>query len=315
MTAKTGADGPVGALLADKDPGPTSHDVVDRARRSLSTRRVGHTGTLDPFASGLLLLLVGPVTRLAEYFHLLDKTYVAVLRLGEETTTHDPEGDTVRTSDAWRRVGAEELASVLAEHTGRQLQRPPAFSAKHVEGDRAHRAARAGREVELEPAEVTVHEAELLTLSPPDARVRFRVATGTYVRALARDVGRSLGCGAHLRALRRTRIGPFGVERAAPLAALTEDASPEALGEAWMDPAAAVAWLPRRTLDGSEAERVRNGGQVAARDVAPATLDGPDRGAAGEALPVALVHEGRLVAVAERQEDRLQPRKVFPDAA
>lgn len=315
MTAKAGADGPVGVLLVDKDAGPTSHDVVSRVRRALGTRRVGHTGTLDPFASGLLLLLVGPATRLAEYFHLLDKTYVAVLRLGEETATHDPEGETVRTSDAWREVDADDLRAALGGHTGRQLQRPPAYSAKRVDGDRAHRAARAGREVELEPVEVTVHEAELRELSPPDARVRFRVGTGTYVRALARDVGRSLGCGAHLRSLRRTRIGPFGVGRATALADLEEAPSPDAVGRGWLAPARGVAWLPSRDLDGSEAERVRNGRPVAARDVAPPALSGPDDAGPGEALPVVLVHDGRLLAVAERRKDRLQPRKVFPDAA
>lgn len=314
MTARTGTDGPVGVLLVDKDPGPTSHDVVDRVRRVLETRRVGHTGTLDPFASGLLVLLAGPVTRLAEYFHHLDKTYRAVLRLGEETRTHDREGETVRSSESWREIGRERLTSALAAHTGPIEQRPPAFSAKRVDGERAHRAARAGEEVELEPVTVIVHEAELLELAPPDVRVRFRVSTGTYVRALARDVGRWLGCGAHLRELRRTRIGPFGVARAARLADLRDDASPAGLGEAWLDPVRGVAWLSSRALDDAEAERVRHGGRVAADGIEPPELDGPTPPDGGD-LPVALVHRGRLLAVAERRGESLQPRKVFPDAA
>lgn len=314
MTARTGTDGPVGVLLVDKDPGPTSHDVVDRVRRVLEIRRVGHTGTLDPFASGLLVLLVGPVTRLAEYFHHLDKTYRAVLRLGEETRTHDREGETVRSSESWREIGRERLTSALAAHTGPLEQRPPAFSAKRVDGERAHRAARAGEEVELEPVPVTVHEAELLELAPPDVRVRFRVSTGTYVRALARDVGRWLGCGAHLRELRRTRIGPFGVAGAARLADLRGGTSPAGLGEAWLDPVRGVAWLPSRALDDAEAERVRHGGRVAADGLEPPELDGPAPPEGGD-LPVALVHAGRLLAMAERRGESLQPRKVFPDAA
>lgn len=314
MTARTGTDGPVGVLLVDKDPGPTSHDVVDRVRRVLEIRRVGHTGTLDPFASGLLVLLVGPVTRLAEYFHHLDKTYRAVLRLGEETRTHDREGETTRSSEGWREIGRERLTSALAAHTGPVEQRPPAFSAKRVDGERAHRAARAGEEVELEPVPVTVHEAHLLELAPPDVRVRFRVSTGTYVRALARDVGRWLGCGAHLRELRRTRIGPFGVAGAARLADLRDGASPAGLGEAWLDPVRGVAWLPSRALDDVEAERVRHGGRVAADGIEPPELDGPAPPDVRD-LPVALVHAGRLLAVAERRGESLQPRKVFPDAA
>lgn len=315
MTARTGTDGPVGVLLVDKDPGPTSHDAVDRVRRVLEIRRVGHTGTLDPFASGLLVLLVGPATRLAEYFHHLDKTYRAVLRLGEETRTHDREGETVRSSESWREIGRERLTSALAAHTGPIEQRPPAFSAKRVDGQRAHRAARAGEEVELEPVSVTIHEAELLELAPPDARVRFRVSTGTYVRALARDVGRELGCGAHLRELRRTRIGPFEVSRAAGLAELRDGTSPAGLGEAWLDPAEGVAWLPSRTLNDAEAERVRHGAQVTADGLEPPQLAGPGTRTGGEDLPVALVHGGRLLAVAERRRGSLQPRKVFPDAA
>lgn len=315
MTGTTGSDGPVGLLLADKEAGPTSHDVVDRVRRVAGTRRVGHTGTLDPFASGLLLLLVGPATRLAEYFHLLDKSYVAVLRLGEETRTHDPEGETVRTSAAWRGLRRQEVAAALAEHTGRLLQRPPAFSAKRVDGRRAHRAARAGVEVELAPEEVTVHQAELLELSLPDVRVRLRVSTGTYVRSLARDVGRALGCGAHLRELRRTRIGPFRVERAVRPAGLEEGARPPAPGDAWRTPAAALGWLPFRTLDDEEAGRVGHGASVPIGSLERPSLEGPPRGPPAEELPVPLLHGGRLLAVAERREGRLQPRKVFRDAA
>ncbi len=301
---------PPGVLLADKPDGPTSHDVVERARAILGTRGVGHAGTLDPFATGLLILCAGSATRLVEYLHLLDKTYEAVLRLGVETDTHDREGETVAESDAWRDVTAGDLERAAAALTGRIRQRPPAFSAKKVDGRRAHRAARAGEEVELPEEEVRVERLELLGWDPPLARIRVEVGTGTYVRALARDLGRALGCGAHLRSLRRTDVGPFSVDRAAPPPALEEGELP---GAAWLSPAEALAWLPSRRLEDEEARRVGHGSRVPEGRLDAPSLDGSVRDPGG--LPVALLHEGRLLAVAERLDGQLQPRKVFPDAA
>ena len=316
MTTPGSDAGPFGVLLVDKPEGPTSHDVVDRARRALDERSVGHTGTLDPFASGLLILCVGRATRLTEYFHALDKEYLAGVRLGVETATHDPEGEVVAESEAWRGLDRERLEEALAALSGRIRQRPPAFSAKRVGGERAHRAAREGRGVELEPVSVTVHELEVTAFQPPEVELRCRVGTGTYVRAIARDLGRDLGCGAHLRTLRRTRVGPFAAAGAVDGAALEETRggglTPDTLGEAWLEPASALSWLPRRELEADEARAVAHGNPVPRGRVraprSPATEE-----TAG--APVMLLHEGRLLAVAEQEGDRLQPRKVFARAA
>ncbi len=283
-----------GVLLVDKRAGHTSHDVVARTRRALGIRRIGHTGTLDPFATGLLLLCIGVATRLVEYFHRLSKTYEATLRLGEETTTHDPEGEVCRRSQAWRDLRREDVAEVLRSHVGRLEQRPPVYSAKRVGGRRAHRLARQGAEPSLAPVIVHVHRLEATDFQPPELHLRARVSTGTYVRALARDLGRALGCGAHLVALRRTEIGPFHVGDALSEDRLDE-AGPGCRG--WLSLSEATAWLPRRELDEAEAEGVRHGRSVPAREV-------------GDGV-VALVRDGRLLAVAERRQDVLQPRKVF----
>lgn len=309
MTPSAAEARPPGILLVDKPAGPTSHDVVARTRSALGIRRIGHAGTLDPFATGLLLLCVGRATRLVEYLHLLDKTYEALLRLGRETDTHDPEGTVVSTSEAWREVTAAELERAAGRHTGRIRQRPPAFSAKKVDGRRAHRAARAGDQVELVEEEVRVERLEVTAWDPPDVGVRATVGTGTYLRALARDLGRDLGCGAHLRELRRTSVGPFGVERACGTEALTDGRLPP---EAWLTPAAGLAWLPSRRLTEEEAERVAHGSRIPEGRLEPPAAGG------GESLPappVVLLRDESLLAVAEKIDGQLQPRKVFPDAA
>ena len=293
-------------LLVDKPAGPTSHDVVQSARRALGTRRVGHAGTLDPFATGLLLLCVGRATRLVEVLHRLSKTYEATTVLGVETETHDPEGQVVSTSEAWKRLDRSDVERVVGTFRGRQLQRPPAFSAKRVGRRRAHQAAREGEPLRLDPVEVEVFRLDVLGLEPPQLRFRAEVSTGTYVRALARDLGRALGCGAHLDSLRRTAVGPFSVDDAA---------SPETLegigraDPAWRDPASALSWLPRRRLGREEAEAIRVG-----RRVPRGEIEDPDRrwvADGGASLPVALLREDRLVALAELDGDALQPRKVL----
>lgn len=296
---------PEGLLLVDKPSGPTSHDVVSRARRALDQRRVGHTGTLDPFATGLLLLLAGSATRLAEYFHRLDKSYRATLRLGEETETHDRTGEVVRTSDAWSGLDRREMEEALAGFRGRLSQRPPAYSAKQVDGRRAHEAARRGERLELEAEEVTVHELELVRWTPPEAEVRAVVGTGTYLRSLARDVGRELEVGAHLVELRRTRIGPFGVGDA--LSGGELETAVELSPPHFLPPADAVAWLPRRRITSEEQEAVGHGQRIARGEIRP----GPGGEDPGEGDPVALVGESGLVAVAELRAGELQPRKVF----
>lgn len=287
-----------GVLPVDKPEGPTSHDVVARARRLLDTGRIGHTGTLDPFASGLLLLCVDAATRLSEYLVGLDKTYRATLRLGSRTDTLDPRGEVVERDEAWKDLEAATLRGILDAFVGELEQVPPRFSAKKVGGERAYRKARRGETVELEPVRIRVHELELLGVDLPDVRLRVRCSSGTYVRALARDIGAEAGSSAHLTSLRRVRIGGFGIEDAV---VLDDEAGSAALEEVLIAPARAISHLPVVEVDPGTAVRMAHGQAV----------DGPgDPGAEAEA-PVAVVLGDVLVAVAERDGSRLRPRKVF----
>lgn len=288
-----GADG---VLPVDKPVGPTSHDVVARARRALDTRRIGHTGTLDPFASGLLLLCVGPATRLSEYLTALDKSYVAVARLGVGTDTLDPEGTEVERSDAWRGLEPARIEEATASFLGRGEQVPPQFSAKKVGGEAMYARARRGERVELRAVPVEIHEIELLGVDLPDVRIRVRCSSGTYVRALARDLGAALGEPVHLAELRRTAVGPFRVEDAVGLDELDD---PEAVERAWVEPARALAHLPAVELSEEEVRRVAHGQTIREGEEVP------------EGGPVALLARGRLAAIAEPGARGLQPRKVF----
>ncbi len=286
-----------GVLPVHKPSGPTSHDVVARARRALGIRRIGHTGTLDPFASGLLLLCVGPATRLAEYLSPLPKTYLATVRLGIRTSTDDVEGEVLSRSDAWRELDRKAVEEALTPFRGRIRQLPPAYSAKKVDGVAAHRRARRGEVVELREVEVEVHELELLDFAPPELELRVHCSSGTYVRALARDLGERLGTGAHLTALRRIRIGPVELERAVPLEALED---PAAVGEAWIPPLEALGHLPRVSLQPEDAALLRHGRAV------PAPEAGLPRG-----TPLALEAGGALVAVGSLEGGEIRPKKVF----
>lgn len=288
-----------GLLPVDKPTGPTSHDVVARARRALGIRRVGHTGTLDPFASGLLLLLLGNATRLAEYFDGFPKEYVARARLGERTSTDDPEGEVTERSDEWRTLDRDRIAAALASFRGDALQEPPAYSAKKVGGRPAHRLRRAGTEVALPPVPVTIHEIVLEELSLPELRFRVRCSTGTYIRAIARDLGEQLGVGGHLVALRRVAIGPFRVEEALPLDRIEEG---DAVSRGLRSPLEAVGHLPRVEVDEEEGERILRG----------QSLSTEGRSGLEEGRPLALASGDRLLAVAEMAEGRIHPRKVFP---
>jgi len=305
------SDGVVTAvLLVDKPEGPTSHDMVQLVRRALRTRRVGHTGTLDPFASGLLILCAGRATRLVDLFHLLPKRYSAQVVLGMETTTDDLTGEPVVRPDVWREIDRPELEQALMSLTGELYQVPPAYSAKRVRGRRAYSLARKGAAVELEPAAVTVHSMEVTNWDPPAVGLDIWVSTGTYVRALARDLGRSLGCGGHLAALRRTQIGPFVVGEG--MSATEFEPWPGSTVEPsdLMSPLNSLRWLPLRSLDSSESEDVSYGKSVPEGMVAEPTSSGyPPQDTS--AWPVALAFEEDLVAVAERREGLLQPVKVL----
>jgi len=231
----------------DKPAGMTSHDVVARARRVLGERSIGHTGTLDPFATGLLVLLVGKGTRVARFLDGLGKTYLATARLGQRTATDDLTGEPVGPAHEGPLPAREEIARVLAGFLGVQAQTPPAYSARKQGGERAYARARRGEPVELAPSQVTVYQAELLSVEGAEVTFRVTVSTGTYVRAIARDLGERLGTGAHLTALRRESIGSLRVEDALPLDALAPDTPLWPLG-------AVLSHLPRVPLD--EAGRV-----------------------------------------------------------
>lgn len=264
----------------------TSHDVVAAARRVLGVRQIGHTGTLDPFATGLLVLVVGRATRLARFVEAGRKTYEAAARLGQRTATDDPTGEPVGPAYAGPWPDEAGIRAALAGLEGRVRQQPPAYSAKKVGGRRSHALARAGAAVPLAPVEVEVDRLELLAWVPPEVAFRATVGPGTYVRAVARDLGEALGTGAHLTRLRRTRVGPFRVEDAVPLDRL-ERSTP------LIEPRALLAGATVVELEAAEGAAVRHGRAVGHDAAAGATA--------------ALVEAGRLLAVAQGREGRWQP--------
>lgn len=278
-----------GILLVDKPVGVTSHDVVAMVRRARAKVRTGHTGTLDPFASGLLIVTCGRATRLAQYIISEPKVYRATITFGAATDTDDHTGEVIATGPV---PDESAIRAAIAPLTGALQQVPPRFSAKHTGGQRAYALARRGVDPELPPVPVQVHAWHVLAFSPPTLDVEISCGTGTYIRALARDLGAATGTGAHLSALRRTRVGTFSVDDACP---------PDESGSARLiAPADAVAGMPRQELTGGEIERVRHGRAVSAR------IDG---------ATVALVdRSGELLAVAVREAEWFQPRVVL-DAA
>jgi tRNA pseudouridine55 synthase len=249
---------PEGLLLVDKPAGMTSHDVVDAARRSLGTRKVGHAGTLDPLATGLLLVGAGRATRLLRFLSGLDKTYEGTGRLGEETDTLDAEGEVVRRAEIT--ASREDVQRAMDDLVGDSKQVPPAYSAVKVGGVMLHRAARRGEQIEAPERPIRVDSFELLGFDGRDFECRVSCSSGTYVRVLVADVGRAVGSGAHLTRLRRTRIGPFQVEEARALGDLGEPLPVEA----------AVRHLPVLVLDEEEAKAAANG-----RPLGPAGVTGP----------------------------------------
>jgi tRNA pseudouridine55 synthase len=283
-------------LLVDKPAGITSHDVVSVARRALGTRRIGHGGTLDPFATGLLVLLIGHATRLLPYVDGEPKVYDASIAFGSETDTDDVTGSVVATSPLPEPAA---VAAAIARLTGVINQVPPAYSAKQVAGRRAYAAARRGEPLALDPVRVTVHEWVVRDSSADRLDVTITCGAGTYIRSLARDLGRLCGSSAHLAALRRTRSGSFDVADAISLNELREQgASPRPSREALPN-------LPTVALSATDLAHVRHG-----RSIQVTTSDAPP-----DAARSALVDgAGSLVAVAERVDATWQPRVVLPDA-
>lgn len=246
-------------LLLDKPVGPTSFDVVAAVRRGWKERRIGHTGTLDPLASGLLVICAGEATKLVPFVTDCDKTYEATIRLGRETRSGDLDGETVSEVDSARvdEVTTQQLLDLLPQFTGEIEQRPPVFSAIKVDGRPLYARARAGEAVEAPLRRVRVDEFALLGRDGPDVRVRIACSKGTYVRSLGIDLGRALGVGGHLSSLRRTRLGMFDVSEATTLQGF--DSEPEAALASALRPAAALGWLPQQSVDADLIRLIRQG--------------------------------------------------------
>jgi tRNA pseudouridine55 synthase len=287
-------------VIVDKPAGWTSHDVVGRMRRLARTRRVGHAGTLDPMATGVLVIGVGAATRLLHHLVLTDKAYTATIRLGQTTVTDDAEGELTGGSST-EAIGDEQVLAQLLPLTGDIMQVPSAVSAIKVDGQRSYKRVRDGETVELPARPVTVSRFDALALSRPrpewiDVDVLVECSSGTYVRALARDLGRALGVGGHLTALRRTRVGPFTLEHARTLDDLAELDDPVGLplGEA-VRTALAV-----RDIDADEARELSYG-----RALEPQGIAGTYGALTADGTPVALLQES---------DGRARPVLVFTPA-
>ena len=289
-----------GVLVIDKPTGMTSHDVVQIVRNGTHIRRAGHTGTLDPRASGVLVVLVGPAVRLSEFISASEKRYQAVLRLGLITDTYDMDGNVLMSSPV--NISYEELEETLKTFIGEFDQIPPAYSAIKINGEKAYERARRGEEVEMEPRKVRVDSIELLDWESPEAIIDIQCSSGTYVRSLIHDLGEKLGCGATLVGLRRTKNGRFSLRDAVSLRRLQEAfvngdwyrfliPAAEALGD-W--------YTVELTLD--QVDQVRHGHRV------PAVEDVPT-----DTIARAVSEEGELVALVEYDAEahEWQPRKVF----
>ncbi|KJQ53123.1 tRNA pseudouridine(55) synthase TruB [Microbacterium sp. SA39] len=292
-----------GILLVDKPAGLTSHDVVARARRAFGTRKVGHAGTLDPMATGLLVIGMEGATRLLTYVVGADKTYEATIRLGQTTGTDDADGEILvqAPTDAWATVTGEAVSSGVAALTGEISQVPSAVSAIKVDGRRAYDRVRAGEDVVLAARNVTVSRFEVIARRPGEGVLDLDVivdcSSGTYIRALARDLGAALGVGGHLTGLRRTRVGPFEVADAVALDALADART--------LTPAdAASRILPALTVSAEEARDLRHGKRLSDQ---AARLEG--------ALAAAIDEEGVLVGIVERRGADLKSAMNMPGGA
>jgi len=298
--ARKGPAGPGGLIIVDKPPGMTSHDVVGKVRRIAGTRRVGHAGTLDPMATGVLVLGVERATKLMNHLILTDKSYLATIRLGVATSTDDAEG-TVLSTDPASGLDPAAVAAGMARLTGDILQRPSSVSAIKVDGERAYARVRAGEDVLLAARPVTVERFELLaparvTGEYCDLEVAVDCTSGTYVRALARDLGELLGVGGHLTALRRSRVGPFGLDQALTLEQLADLPDPIVLPL----PRAIAATMPVRRLHPAEASELSFG-----RTIDPAGIEGTYG---------AIAESGEAVALLRESDGRARPVLGFTPA-
>ncbi|KPL79438.1 hypothetical protein ADN00_02685 [Ornatilinea apprima] len=287
-----------GVLVIDKPVGMTSHDVVQVVRKGTNIRRAGHTGTLDPRASGVLVVLIGPAVRLSEYVSASDKRYQGIIRLGSRTDTYDADGTVTDTSPV--DITEEQFENALSQFIGEIEQVPPPYSAVKIKGKKAYQLARQGEEVDLEPRKITVHSLELLEWAPPEAVVDIYCSSGTYVRSLAHDLGNVLGCGAHLIGLRRTKSGRFTLRDAVPLQKLREAFDDGSWYQYLIPAAEALSEWPALELDDDQLDVVRHGHRIPAEE----KLGNMVRGVSAQ---------GELVALLSYEEDtnEYQPRKVF----
>jgi tRNA pseudouridine55 synthase len=295
-----------GLLLVDKPAGPTSHDVVQAARRALRERRIGHTGTLDPAATGLLLLCVGKATRLQQYLLAWPKTYCGEIRLGFATATYDAEGEPLAEPLPVPELPAALLAELTARFSGELAQLPPPYSAKKAAGRKFYELARAGEEVPLEPKQVTVHSLALEQIAADRIAFEVSCSSGTYVRSLAHDLGQALGCGGHLAKLRRTRIGPWEVERAVAGEVLAQ--RPREIDErAFVALSERVLPVPEVTLNPVALDHFVHGQEVVVREIGEAPAVGGqvvvrDRNGelAGIGVALSVLPRARTATVAPR---------------
>lgn len=287
-----------GLLNVHKPPGPTSHDIVAAVRRGTDVKKVGHAGTLDPMASGVLVLCLGPATRLSEYVMESRKTYRARVRFGVETDTYDADGGVITETD--RPVARETVEAALVVFRGPVEQVPPMYSAIKQGGKKLYELARDGQEVERPARSVTIFQLELLAWEPPDAVLDVICSPGTYIRSLAHDLGAAVGVGAHLAALERTASGPFMAANAVDWAAFQAAMDADTWRDALLPPDMALIDAPAVYLSPEDAGHVRHGRLIAAApDIHPA------------ALARAYDPDGRFFAVLERRDENWKPGKVF----
>jgi tRNA pseudouridine55 synthase len=287
-----------GLLIVDKPIGPTSHQVVSVVRRGTGVRKVGHAGTLDPRASGVLVLCLGAATRLSEYLSTASKRYQAVIRFGSATETYDAEGEVLhQTGNAPSR---KEIEDILPDFLGEISQVPPPYSAIKVSGSKAYELAREGKDVELDPRQVTIYDLKFSNYKAPDLALEIECSAGTYIRSIAHDLGERLSTGAHLAALRRVKAGPFTIDDAIPFPKL-EVGFMVGKWERYIIPAVdALPEFPIVKVTQDDLDHVKHGHRIPA-----------EPGSSG--LARAVSHDGELIAILEVVEDGKlwHPRKVF----
>jgi tRNA pseudouridine55 synthase len=250
-----------GVMVVDKPAGWTSHDVVARTRRLVGERSIGHLGTLDPMATGVLPLVLGRMTRLCQFYSDSEKAYEGTIRFGFATDTYDADGDPAGPPQAVK-VTLEEIQAVIAGFVGTLQQVPPPFSAKKIQGVPAYKLARCKQEVELKPVEVEVREIAVTALDGAVAYFHCRVSSGTYVRSLAHELGQKLGCGAHLTSLRRTAVAEFIVENSHTLEQIAEAAAESRIDDLLIHPRRVLPEIPSVTATDEDVAKIRNGRTV-----------------------------------------------------